>query len=546
MARDLYYGEEARQKLQAGVDKLADAVKITLGPKGRNVVLQRLGNKVLVTNDGVSIARDIELKDIAEDLGAKLIKEVAIKTNDMAGDGTTTATLLAQVIINEGIKNAAAGANPILLRKGIFGAVDTAVEKLRENAHAVETREAIAQVAAISGADEKTGEMIAEAVDRVGVDGVISIEESKTMETVLNITEGTQFDKGYLSDYMVTDQEKQEVVLDNPYILFTDKKISNMHDIFPILEKVLETGRKFLIVADDVEGDALTALIVNKLKGVIDVAAVKAPGFGDRKKAMMDDFALLTGGKYVQEELGDDIKEVTLDMLGQAEKVTIRKDRTLIVGGAGDKAAINERLDMLHTMLKNAKNEFDVDKARERLGKLGGGAAVIRVGAPTEIEMKENKLRIEDALNATRAAVEEGIVAGGGTALCDVIPAVKAYTQTLEGDQKTGAEIILRALEAPAFQIAENAGFDGDVVVGKIKEEPQGVGFNAATGEYMPMIENGIVDPLKVTRSALQSAASVAATFLTTEADVIDPVTEEYLAQKGQSLLSNRTYGGDL
>lgn len=538
MARDLYYGEEARQKLQAGVDKLADAVKITLGPKGRNVVLERLGNKVLVTNDGVSIARDIELKDIAEDLGAKLIKEVAIKTNDMAGDGTTTATLLAQVIINEGIKNAAAGANPILLRKGIFGAVDTAVEKLRENAHAVETREAIAQVAAISGADEKTGEMIAEAVDRVGVDGVISIEESKTMETVLNITEGTQFDKGYLSDYMVTDQEKQEVVLDNPYILFTDKKISNMHDIFPILEKVLETGRKFLIVADDVEGDALTALIVNKLKGVIDVAAVKAPGFGDRKKAMMDDFALLTGGKYVQEELGDDIKEVTLDMLGQAEKVTIRKDRTLIVGGAGDKAAINERLDMLHTMLKNAKNEFDVDKARERLGKLGGGAAVIRVGAPTEIEMKENKLRIEDALNATRAAVEEGIVAGGGTALCDVIPAVKAYTQTLEGDQKTGAEIILRALEAPAFQIAENAGFDGDVVVGKIKEEPQGVGFNAATGEYMPMIENGIVDPLKVTRSALQSAASVAATFLTTEADVIDPVTEEYLAQKGQSLLS--------
>ena len=538
MARDLYYGEEARQKLQAGVDKLADAVKITLGPKGRNVVLQRLGNKVLVTNDGVSIARDIELKDIAEDLGAKLIKEVAIKTNDMAGDGTTTATLLAQVIINEGIKNAAAGANPILLRKGIFGAVDTAVEKLRENAHAVETREAIAQVAAISGADEKTGEMIAEAVDRVGVDGVISIEESKTMETVLNITEGTQFDKGYLSDYMVTDQEKQEVVLDNPYILFTDKKISNMHDIFPILEKVLETGRKFLIVADDVEGDALTALIVNKLKGVIDVAAVKAPGFGDRKKAMMDDFALLTGGKYVQEELGADIKEVTLDMLGQAEKVTIRKDRTLIVGGAGDKAAINERLDMLHTMLKNAKNEFDVDKARERLGKLGGGAAVIRVGAPTEIEMKENKLRIEDALNATRAAVEEGIVAGGGTALCDVIPAVKAYTQTLEGDQKTGAEIILRALEAPAFQIAENAGFDGDVVVGKIKEEPQGVGFNAATGEYMPMIENGIVDPLKVTRSALQSAASVAATFLTTEADVIDPVTEEYLAQKGQSLLS--------
>ena len=538
MARDLYYGEEARQKLQAGVDKLADAVKITLGPKGRNVVLQRLGNKVLVTNDGVSIARDIELKDIAEDLGAKLIKEVAIKTNDMAGDGTTTATLLAQVIINEGIKNAAAGANPILLRKGIFGAVDTAVEKLRENAHAVETREAIAQVAAISGADEKTGEMIAEAVDRVGVDGVISIEESKTMETVLNITEGTQFDKGYLSDYMVTDQEKQEVVLDNPYILFTDKKISNMHDIFPILEKVLETGRKFLIVADDVEGDALTALIVNKLKGVIDVAAVKAPGFGDRKKAMMDDFALLTGGKYVQEELGDDIKEVTLDMLGQAEKVTIRKDRTLIVGGAGDKAAINERLDMLHTMLKNAKNEFDVDKARERLGKLGGGAAVIRVGAPTEIEMKENKLRIEDALNATRAAVEEGIVAGGGTALCDVIPAVKAYTQTLEGDQKTGAEIILRALEAPAFQIAENAGFDGDVVVGKIKEEPQGVGFNAAIGEYMPMIENGIVDPLKVTRSALQSAASVAATFLTTEADVIDPVTEEYLAQKGQSLLS--------
>ena len=538
MARDLYYGEEARQKLQAGVDKLADAVKITLGPKGRNVVLERLGNKVLVTNDGVSIARDIELKDIAEDLGAKLIKEVAIKTNDMAGDGTTTATLLAQVIINEGIKNAAAGANPILLRKGIFGAVDTAVEKLRENAHAVETREAIAQVAAISGADEKTGEMIAEAVDRVGVDGVISIEESKTMETVLNITEGTQFDKGYLSDYMVTDQEKQEVVLDNPYILFTDKKISNMHDIFPILEKVLETGRKFLIVADDVEGDALTALIVNKLKGVIDVAAVKAPGFGDRKKAMMDDFALLTGGKYVQEELGDDIKEVTLDMLGQAEKVTIRKDRTLIVGGAGDKAAINERLDMLHTMLKNAKNEFDVDKARERLGKLGGGAAVIRVGAPTEIEMKENKLRIEDALNATRAAVEEGIVAGGGTALCDVIPAVKAYTQTLEGDQKTGAEIILRALEAPAFQIAENAGFDGDVVGGKIKEDPQGVGFNAATGEYMPMIENGIVDPLKVTRSALQSAASVAATFLTTEADVIDPVTEEYLAQKGQSLLS--------
>ena len=531
MARDLYYGDEARRKLQAGVDKLADAVKITLGPKGRNAVIEKTAGVPYITNDGVSITRNIKLPDIAEDLGAQLIREVATKANDAAGDGTTTATLLAQVIIGEGMKNAAAGANAILLRKGIQGAVDVAVKYLQENARKVETKEAMAQVAAISGADEKTGEMIAEAMERTG-NGVITIEESKTMETVLDIVEGTQFDKGYLSEHMVTDQDKMEAVLDRPYILFTDKKFSNMQDLFPILEKVHGTGRALLIVAEDVEGDALKALVINKLKGVLNVVAVKAPGFGERKKALVDDLALLTGATVVREETGFDIREATLDMLGEAEKVTVKKDRTIIVNGAGDREAVKGRIEMLRRMLAKAENEFDVDKASERLGKLYGAVAVIRVGAVSELEMKENKLRIEDALNATRAAVEEGIVPGGGVALCNAVPSVAEYAKGLEGDVKTGARIILGALEAPLKQIAENAGCDGEVVVGEIRRREPGIGYNAASEEYVPMIEAGIIDPVKVTRSALQSAASVAATFLTTEADVIDPVDEAYSAAK--------------
>ncbi len=540
MARDLYYGEDARRRLQAGVDKLADAVKITLGPKGRNVLLDSATGKPLITNDGVSVAREIKLKDITEDLGAQLMKEVATKTNDAVGDGTTTATLLAQAIINEGLKNTAAGANAIILRRGIQGAVDVTVESIRKSAVPVETKEAIAQVAAISGADEATGEMIADAMDVVGRDGIIALEESRTMDTTLNITKGTQFDKGYLSTHMVTDQDKMEAVLDNPYILFTDKKISNMQELFPLLEKVLAAGRKLVIVADDVEGDALTALVVNKLKGILDSVAVKAPGFGERKKALMDSFAVLTGGVVVREETGFDLKETTLDMLGQAERVTVAKDRTIILNGAGNKEEIAERIELFRKRLAAAKTEFEVDAARENLSKLAGGAAVIRVGAASEIELKEKKLRIEDALNATRAAMEEGIVAGGGVALCNAVPAVAEYAKGLEGDEKTGAMIILRALEAPLKQIAENAGFDGSVVAGEVKKREPGVGFDAAANEYVPMIEAGIVDPAKVTRSAIENAASVAATFLTTEADVIDPVDEAYAFKRAQKAWEER------
>ena len=520
MARDLYYGEEARQKLQAGVDKLADAVKITLGPKGRNVVLQRLGNKVLVTNDGVSIARDIELKDIAEDLGAKLIKEVAIKTNDMAGDGTTTATLLAQVIINEGIKNAAAGANPILLRKGIFGAVDTAVEKLRENAHAVETREAIAQVAAISGADEKTGEMIAEAVDRVGVDGVISIEESKTMKTELDLVEGMQFDRGYLSAYMCTDMDKMEANLDDPYILITDKKISNIQEILPILEQIVKMGARLLIIAEDVEGEALTTLIVNKLRGTFNVVAVKAPGYGDRRKEMLQDIAILTGGTVISEEVGLELKDATMEQLGRAKSVKVQKENTVIVDGNGSKEMIAARVAQIRKQIGETTSDFDREKLQERLAKLAGGVAVIRVGAATETEMKEAKLRMEDALNATRAAVEEGIIAGGGSAYAHATVDVQKVVDTLEGDEKTGAKIILKALEAPLFHIVANAGLEGAVIVNKVKESPVGEGFDAYNETFVNMIEAGILDPVKVTRSALQNANSVASTLLTTESVV--------------------------
>lgn len=522
MAKELYYGEEARRKLQAGVDKLADTVKITLGPKGRNVLLDKKFGSPLITNDGVTIAREIELEDAVENMGAQVVKEVASKTNDVAGDGTTTATLLAQSIIREGFKNVAAGANPMIIKKGIQGATEVAVENIKKIATPVETKEAIAQVAAVSAADATIGELISDAMEQVGKDGVITVEESKSMGTVLEVVEGMQFDRGYLSAYMVTDTEKMEAVLENPYILLTSKKISNIQDLLPLLEQVVKTGRKLFIVCEDLEGEALATLVLNKLRGTFECVAVKAPGFGERRKAMMEDLAILTGGTVITEELGYDIKETTLDMLGTAATVKVDKDNTVIVGGGGDSKEIQDRIASLRTMAAQTSSEFDKEKTLERLAKLAGGVAVVKVGAATETELKERKLRIEDALNATKAAVEEGIVAGGGVALANTIPAIAAYVDTLSGDEKTGAQIIMRALEEPVRQIAENAGFEGSVVIAEVKNRDAGVGFNAATEEYVDMIEAGIVDPAKVTKSALMNAASASALLLTTEAGIVD------------------------
>ena len=527
MAKDLYYGEDARRKLQRGVDKLANTVKITLGPKGRNVLLERKYGAPLITNDGVTIAREIELEDPVENMGAALVREVATKTNDVAGDGTTTATLLAQIIINEGFKNVAAGANPMILKKGIQGAVDVAIEEIKNNAKEVSTKEAIANIASVSSADEQIGELIAEAMEKVGKDGVITVEEGKSMGTNLEVVEGMQFDRGYLSAYMATDMEKMEAVLENPYILLTDKKISNIQEILPLLEQIVQTGRKLVIIADDVEGEALATLVVNKLKGTFDCVAVKAPGFGDRRKAMMEDIAVLTGGTVLAEELGYELKEATIDMLGTAATVKVDKDNTVIVGGSGDKDEIDARVASIRKQIEETTSDFDREKLQERLAKLTGGVAVIQVGAATETELKERKLRIEDALNATKAGVEEGIVPGGGVALVNAIPAVAKYVKTLSGDEKTGANIIMRALEEPVRQIAENAGFEGSVVVEKVKTGKVGTGFNAYNEEYMDMISAGIVDPAKVTKSALANAASASAMLLTTEAGVVDVVKDE-------------------
>ncbi len=522
MAKEIFYGEDARRKLQSGVDQLANTVKITLGPKGRNVLINKSFGSPLITNDGVTIAKEIELEDSVENMGAQVVKEVASKTNDVAGDGTTTATLLAQIIIKEGFKNVAAGANPMELKKGIQGAVDVAVDEIGKISKAVETKESIAQVAAVSAADERIGALIAEAMEKVGKDGVITVEESKSLGTTLEVVEGMQFDRGYLSAYMVSDTEKMVANMENPLILITDKKISNIQELVPVLEKVMQSGRKLLVIADDVEGEALATLVVNKLRGVIDVVAVKAPGYGERRKAMLEDIAVLTGGTVIASDLGYELKEVTLDMLGTAATVKVDKDNTVIVGGSGNSDAVAARVNSIKAQIEETESEFDREKLQERLAKLAGGVAVIKVGAATETELKERKLRIEDALNATKAAVEEGIVAGGGVALVNTIPAVDAYVDSLSGDVKTGAAIIRRALEEPVRQIAENAGLEGSVVVAEVKESPVGVGFNAATEEYVDMIGAGIVDPAKVTRSALQNAASASAMLLTTEAGIVD------------------------
>ena len=522
MAKEIFYGEDARHKLQSGVDQLANTVKITLGPKGRNVLINKSFGSPLITNDGVTIAKEIELEDSVENMGAQVVKEVASKTNDVAGDGTTTATLLAQIIIKEGFKNVAAGANPMELKKGIQGAVDVAVDEIGKISKAVETKESIAQVAAVSAADERIGALIAEAMEKVGKDGVITVEESKSLGTTLEVVEGMQFDRGYLSAYMVSDTEKMVANMENPLILITDKKISNIQELVPVLEKVMQSGRKLLVIADDVEGEALATLVVNKLRGVIDVVAVKAPGYGERRKAMLEDIAVLTGGTVIASDLGYELKEVTLDMLGTAATVKVDKDNTVIVGGSGNSDAVAARVNSIKAQIEETESEFDREKLQERLAKLAGGVAVIKVGAATETELKERKLRIEDALNATKAAVEEGIVAGGGVALVNTIPAVDAYVDSLSGDVKTGAAIIRRALEEPVRQIAENAGLEGSVVVAEVKKSPVGVGFNAATEEYVDMIGAGIVDPAKVTRSALQNAASASAMLLTTEAGIVD------------------------
>ena len=522
MAKDIIYGEEERRLLQAGVDKLANAVKITLGPKGRNVLIAKQFGTPLVTNDGVTIAKEIELEDATENMGAQVVKEVASKTNDVAGDGTTTATLLAQIIVREGFKNVAAGANPMELKKGVKGAVDVAVEEIAKIAKPVESKDAIAQVGGISAGDAEIGNLIADAMEKVGKDGVITVEESKSLGTTLDIVEGMQFDRGYLSAYMVSDTEKMEAVMENPYILITDKKISNIQDIVKLLEQVMQQGRKLLIIAEDVEGEALATLVVNKLRGVIDVVAVKAPGYGERRKAMLEDIAVLTGGTYLSSDLGYELKEATVDMLGQAATVKVDKDTTTIVSGMGDKEEIANRIAAIKGQAETTESEFDHEKLMERLAKLSGGVAVIKVGAATETELKERKLRIEDALNATKAAVEEGIVPGGGVALVNVIPKVSEYVQTLTGDVRTGAAIIERALEEPVRQIAENAGLEGSVVVAEVKRSEKGVGLNAATEEYVDMMAAGIVDPAKVTRSALQNAASASAMLLTTEAGIVD------------------------
>ena len=522
MAKQIKYGQDARHALESGINQLANTVKITLGPKGRNVVLDKKFGAPLITNDGVTIAKEIELEDPFENMGAQLVKEVATKTNDVAGDGTTTATLLAQALVREGLKNVAAGANPMIVRKGIQKAVDAAVEKLLSTAKKVQGKEDIARVASVSAANEEIGQLIAEAMEKVTADGVITVEESKTAETYSEIVEGMQFDRGYITPYMVTDTEKMEAVLDDPYILITDKKISNIQEILPLLEQVMQAGRKMVIIAEDVEGEALSTLIVNKLRGTFVCVPVKAPGFGDRRKEMLQDIAILTGGQVISEELGFDLKDTQISQLGTAKQVKIQKELTIIVDGAGDKNAIADRVAQIRRELEASTSEFDKEKLQERLAKLAGGVAVIKVGAATETEMKEMKLRIEDALAATKAAVEEGIVAGGGTSYIDVIPTVAALLEKTEGDEKTGVQIVLKALEEPARQIAKNAGLEGSVIVDKVKSCETGKGFNALVEEYVDMISAGIVDPVKVTRSALQNAASVASMVLTTESLVTD------------------------
>ena len=526
MAKEIKYGAEARAALEKGVNQLADTVRVTLGPKGRNVVLDKSFGTPLITNDGVTIAKEIELEDGFENMGAQLIREVAAKTNDVAGDGTTTATVLAQAMVNEGMKNLAAGANPIVLRKGMKKATDAAVEAIANMSRQVTGKDQIAKVAAVSSGDEAVGNMVADAMEKVSKDGVITIEESKTMQTELDLVEGMQFDRGYISAYMATDMEKMEAVLDDPYILITDKKISNIQDLLPLLEQIVQSGARLLIIAEDIEGEALTTLIVNKLRGTFNVVAVKAPGYGDRRKEMLNDIAILTGGQVISDELGMDLKEATMDLLGRPKSVKVQKENSVIVDGCGDKKAIEDRVAQIKKQIEETTSEFDREKLQERLAKLAGGVAVIRVGAATETEMKEAKLRMEDALNATRAAVEEGIIAGGGSAYIHASKEVAKLAETLEGDEKTGANIILKALEAPLFHIATNAGLEGAVIINKVRESEPGVGFDAYKEEYVDMVSEGILDPAKVTRSALQNANSVASTLLTTES-VVSTIKEE-------------------
>lgn len=526
MAKEIKFGAEARAALEAGVNKLSDTVRVTLGPKGRNVVLDKSFGAPLITNDGVTIAKEVELEDAFENMGAQLVKEVATKTNDVAGDGTTTATVLAQAMINEGMKNLAAGANPIILRKGMKKATETAVESIQKMSSKLSGKEQIAKVAAISAGDEQVGEMVADAMEKVSGDGVITIEESKTMKTELDMVEGMQFDRGYLSAYMATNMDKMEAELDNPYILITDKKISNIQEILPLLEQVVQASARLLIIAEDVEGEALSTLVINKLRGTFNVVAVKAPGYGDRRKEMLKDIAILTGGEVISEELGLDLKETTMDQLGRAKSVKVQKENTIIVDGEGDKAEIEARIAQIKNQIDETTSDFDREKLQERLAKLAGGVAVVRVGAATETEMQEAKLRMEDALAATRAAVEEGIIAGGGSAYIHASKEVAKMAASLEGDEKTGANIILKALEAPLRRIAENAGLEGSVIIDKVRSEQPGFGFNALTEEYVNMVDNGILDPAKVTRSALQNATSVASTLLTTES-VVANIKEE-------------------
>lgn len=522
MAKELKYGVEARKALEAGVDAVADTVKVTLGPKGRNVVLDKSYGSPLITNDGVSIAKEIDLKDPYENMGAQLVREVASKTNDVAGDGTTTATVLAQAIVSEGMKNIEAGANPIILRKGIRKAVDAAVESIKKQSSKVKGKDQIAKVAGISAGDPEVGEMVADAMEKVSKDGVITVEESKTMQTELDLVEGMEFDRGYVSAYMSTDMEKMEAVLEDPYILITDKKISNIQDILPLLEQVVKSGARLLLIAEDIEGEALTTLIVNKLRGTFNVVAVKAPGYGDRRKEMLKDIAVLTGGQVISEELGLELKDASIEQCGRAKSVKVTKEKTTIIEGLGKKKEISDRIAQIRAQIEGTSSDFDKEKLQERLAKLAGGVAVIRVGAATETEMKEAKLRMEDALNATRAAVEEGVIAGGGSAYIHAQPSVEKLVNTLDGDEKTGARIVLRALESPLFTIADNAGVEGAVVVNKVKEAKEGIGYDAYREEYVDMMEAGILDPAKVARTALQNAASVAASLLTTEAVVAD------------------------
>ena len=537
MAKDIRFAQDTRKALETGVNKLADTVKVTLGPKGRNVILDKTFGVPLITNDGVTIAKEIELEDRFENMGAQLVKQVATKTNDVAGDGTTTATVLAQAIIREGLKNVTAGANPIILRKGIQKAVESAVEELKKQSRTIETQEEIAQVGAVSSGDNEIGKLIAQAMEVVGKEGVITVEESKTMNTELETVEGMQFDRGFVSAYMVTDVDKMEAVLNDPYILITDKKISNIQELLPILNKIVEQGKKLLIIAEDVEGEALSTLVLNKLRGVCEIVAVKAPGFGDRRKEMLQDIAILTGGVVISEEVGYDLKECDLDMLGRASSIKVVKDSTTIVGGFGEKEEIENRVNQIKHLIEETSSDFDKEKLLERLAKLAGGVAVVKVGAATEVEMKEKKLRIEDALNATRAAVEEGIVAGGGTALVSTIPVLDKLVETLEGEEQLGAKIVRKALEEPLRQIAINAGLEGAVIVQNVIEEDSEVGFDALNEKYVNMIEAGIVDPTKVTRSALQNAASIAGVFLTTEAAVADiPEKEDKAAAMGAGM----------